>query len=184
MKEDAIEVWSSQDTIEGSQEKQMHPPAAAQTNPLKRQLEWFCSENRCMVRIKADGTEERSEMAPGPDGFAISTFPNESPVPTECPNLLIMGPKSKKRPAAALSVQGAAEGEAVETKEEPERGAEEASAADDGMRVTKKILYSRIYHRERTKAKSEGCNDDEAKARASRVAQKAVQQAEAAGRLA
>ena len=198
---DMFEIISSQETIPDSQEgkeikKAPKPPCSV---PSKRSLEWFCSKSKCMVRIKADGTEEKSSMAPGPDGFAISTFPNEEPVVTEMPNLLLtihlkktthpkktIAPKEviKKKPAVeetkgALSFPE----EGDKAKEVGVGDAEEAGGEGEEKKCTKKILYSRTYHRERCKAKREGCNELDAKSRAQELARKAVLEAQAAGQL-
>ena len=186
-----LEVLSSQETIKDSQEVN-HPPRskrvfqAGSTQGLKGKLEWFSSKDLCMVRLKANGTDEKSSMAPGPDGFALATFPNEPPVATECPNLLIEKVGTMKRPAAAkvllaAGVEGSSDEDAGKAREQPAE--EEASGGAEVKKVTKKILYSRTYHREGSKAKSEGCTDAEAKARAQGAALKAVQEAEAEGRF-
>jgi hypothetical protein len=74
-----------------------------------------------------------------------------------------------KRPAAAKvllasGMEGSSDEDAGKAREQPAE--DEASGDAEVTKVTKKILYSRTYRRERSKAKSEGCTDADAKARA------------------
>lgn len=71
---------------------------------------YFDYQAMCLVRFSADGKTEMSEMQPGPNGFALAKFRDDSIQETTVPNLDLFEDMAvqkkpsmaKKRPAAAL----------------------------------------------------------------------------------
>ena len=62
-------------------------------------LQYLASDG--LVRTFKDGTVVKAVMTPGPDGFAIGTFPGEEGQATEMPNLALPGASAARPPARA-----------------------------------------------------------------------------------
>ena len=104
---------------------------------LEKVVVWMDNQALHMKRRLGNGAVECSVMHPGPDGFAIATFPDGVSVTTEMPNLLLSlqdatppkKPKQKprKRPAAAI-------------EEDVEEGTQESAESEDSgdARISKR----------------------------------------------
>ena len=144
-------------------------------------VEYFDNELRCMVRLSSGGALEKATMTPGPAGMALADFGDGKVIETECPNLLLKTPVMKK-PSAPM---------AQRAKEERKKApaalpvAEMANDDDDKIapKVSRKNLYSKVYHEARMSQEEAGASKEEAKELAREAAQQAVSQARHEGRL-
>jgi hypothetical protein len=99
---------------------------------------------RCrLVRAFPDGRIVEASMLPGPAGFAMATFPGESPRATELPNLLLLPirpalkrPAARRvsaQPAAARSHAGARQEHGPSEEDPQEEGEEEPQAPEQAL---------------------------------------------------
>ena len=172
-KDIVVDVLSSQD-VASSQDDPLPIDKAA-----KRSFAWFCNKDKVMKRIEPSGEEKRARMEPGPNAMALAIFDDEPPIETEVPNLIVQA-KVFKRPAAATVAPSEAaapalvedtggsqdEAPAAADAEEPELHPEATSVVESSLPsepTARNILYSRVYHKVKNKAKKRGLsNTDQA----------------------
>ena len=120
---------------------QLPRKAAPASSSSSSPVEYFNGNKSKYVRLLQDGSELEAQLRPGPDGFAMATFPGQEPKQVEVPNLLLEAlatpfvakrPAARKRPASAGKKNKAAEEdldfeEKEEVAEEVDEEAEEAA---------------------------------------------------------
>jgi len=146
-------------------------------------VQYFDNIKCAVVREFPGGKRDVAKMVEGPRGMAIASFAGEKSFETECPNLLLK-PVVHKRPAALVKKKPAAVMDDVAQIDEP-APIDEAAGADDSaeplilkavVSSKKKLLYSKVYHKEKLAAKRRGMDSPEAKRAAREAAQEATKE--------
>ena len=127
-----------------------------------------------------DGHTCRATMVPGPLGFALAVFPNESPIVTECPNLLIEEQHVLKKPAMFVETPAGD----PEVKKKPAANLKKPAAFRLPSQPTKrKNFYSKVYHDTMKAKMKQGADAESCKMAARTIAMQACTEASLAGLL-
>jgi len=141
----------------------------------------FNSKSYKFVRHFADGREIIGSMMPGPNGFALISFPGCDQKESEVPNIVLeVQEHVYKRPAAAGPPAVSDDDLPLSALVRTAAGSDmrpvvmKKPAAKSGLKSSeRRRLYSRTYHSTKLKLTNEGKSDEEARALAQAAAQQA-----------